>query len=79
MKNNDQDTCISCKTGFHGKKMYPVYSQRLVVLGYRCEDCNEKSKSPAAKKREREMSSLTTEVPKLENANMDIRKALKNS
>ena len=79
MKNNDQETCITCKTGFYGKKMYPVYSSRLAVIGYRCEDCNEKSKSPAAKKREQEMSNLTKEVPKLENANMDIRKALKNS
>ncbi|VVB56286.1 Uncharacterised protein [uncultured archaeon] len=79
MKNNEQDRCISCKTELYGRKRYPVYSQRLAVIGYRCEDCNEKSKSPAAKKREQEMSELTKEVPKLENANMDIRKALKNS
>lgn len=79
MKNNDHEKCIGCKTELYGRKMYPVYSSRLVVLGYRCEACNEKSKTPAAKKREQEMSSLTKEVPKLENANMDIRRALKNS
>ena len=76
MKNNDQDKCAGCKTGLYGKKRYPVYSQRLAVIGYRCEDCNEKSKSLAAKKREQEMSDLTKEVPRLENANLDIRKAL---
>lgn len=79
MNNIITDTCMKCGIGLAARKMYPVYSSRLAVIGYRCEECNEKSKSPAAKKREEEMSNLTKEVPKLENTNMDIRRALKNS
>ena len=76
MSNIYQDRCIACNVSLISKKRYPAYSSRLAVIGYRCEDCNEKSKSPAAKKREEEMCNLTKEVPKLENANMDIRRAL---
>lgn len=79
MNNVYQDRCISCNVSLISRKRYPVYSSRLAVIGYRCEDCNEKSKSPAAKKREEEISNLTKEVPNLENANMDIRRELKNS
>lgn len=68
--------CMGCGIDLSGKKMYPVYSSRLAVLGYRCEACHEKSKSPAAKKREEEISHLTKEIPKFENPNMDIRKSL---
>jgi hypothetical protein len=77
--NNITDACMKCGTKLTAGNIYPVYSSRLAVIGYRCEECHEKSKSPAAKKREEEMSRLTKEVPKLENANMDIRRALKNS
>ena len=76
LKNINQDTCMDCGAPLAGKKRYPVYSARLAVLGYRCEACNEKSKSPGQKKREEEISKLTKEVPKLENPNMDIRKSL---
>ena len=76
MQNIYQDRCISCNVSLISKKRCPVYSSRLVVIGYKCEDCNEKSKSFAAKKREQEISELTKEVPRLENANLDIRKAL---
>jgi len=79
MKNINEDNCMTCKTSLAGLKRYPVRSPRLEVIGYRCEQCNEKAKSPSAKKREEEMSRLTKEVPKLENVNMDIRKALKNT
>jgi hypothetical protein len=76
MKRIDQNNCMDCGSYLGGKKRYPVYSARLTVVGYRCEACNEKSKSPAAKQREEEISKLTKEVPKLENPNMDIRKSL---
>ena len=79
MNNIITDACMKCGTKLAARKIYPVYSSRLAVIGYRCEECHEKSKSPAAKKREEEMSNLTKEVPKLENTNMDIRRALKNS
>jgi hypothetical protein len=79
MANSNEDKCITCKSSLVGMKRYPVHSSRLAVIGYRCEECNEKAKSPSAKKREEEMSILTKEVPKLENANMDIRRALKNT
>jgi len=79
MKNISEDNCLTCKSSLVGKKRYPVHSPRLIVIGYRCMDCYEKTKSPATKKREEEMSTLTKEVPKLENANMDIRRALKNT
>jgi len=79
VNNIISEACMKCGINLTARKMYPVYSSRLAVIGYRCEECNEKSKSPAAKKREEEMSNLTKEVPKLENANMDIRRALKNS
>lgn len=72
----DQNTCMECGTDLKGKKRYPVYSARLKVIGYRCEECHEKSKSPQAKKREEEISRLTKDVPKLENPKMDIRKSL---
>ncbi len=67
---------MDCGADLKGKKRYPVYSPRLAVIGYRCEACHEKSKSPATKKREEEISRLTKEVPKLENPAMDIRKSL---
>ncbi len=67
---------MDCGASLTGKKRYPVYSARLAVLGYRCEECNQKSKSPGQKKREEENSKLTKEVPKLENPNMDIRKSI---
>lgn len=76
MKDIDQNTCMDCGADLKGKKRYPVYSPRLAVIGYRCEACHEKSKSPATKKREEEISRLTKEVPKLENPAMDIRKSL---
>lgn len=76
MRNIEQNTCMDCGVDLRGKKRYPVYSPRLKVIGYRCEACNEKSKSPAAKKREEEISRLTKDVPKLENPAMDIRKTL---
>jgi len=79
MKNINEDYCMTCKSSLVGKKRYPVHSPRLIVIGYRCVECHETTKSPAAKKREEEMSILTKEVPKLENMNMDIRKALKNT
>ena len=79
MNNIITDACMKCGINLTSRKIYPVYSSRLAVIGYRCEECHEKSKSPAAKKREEEMSNLTKDVPKLENANMDIRRALKNS
>jgi hypothetical protein len=72
MKNINEDYCMTCKSSLVGKKRYPVYSPTLIVIGYRCVECNETTKSPAAKKREEEMCTLTKEVPKLENANMDI-------
>ncbi|MDP2845745.1 MAG: hypothetical protein Q8N79_06705 [Candidatus Methanoperedens sp.] len=68
--------CMGCGIDLTGKKRYPVYSPRLAVLGYRCGECHEKSKSPATKKREEEISHLTKEIPRLENPNMDIRKSL---
>lgn len=67
---------MDCGIDLAGKKRYPVYSARLAVLGYKCKGCNEKSKSPGQKKREEEISTLTKEVPKLENPNMDIRKSM---
>ena len=76
LKNINQNTCMDCGIGLAAKKRYPVYSARLAVLGYKCEACNEKSKSPGQKKREEEISKLTKEVPKLENPNMDIRKSM---
>ncbi len=76
MRNIEQNTCIDCGVDLTGKKRYPVYSPRLKVIGYRCEACNEKSKSPAAKKREEEISRLTKDVLRLENPAMDIRKSL---
>jgi len=76
MDDVDKNKCMDCGTDLKGKKMYPVYSSRLRVVGYRCEACNEKSKSPATKKREEEISRLTKEIPKFENPNMDIRKSL---
>ena len=79
MNNIITDACMKCGKNLAARKIYPVYSSRLAVIGYRCEECHEKSKSPAAKKREEEMSNLTKEVPRLENTNMDIRRALKNS
>ena len=75
MRNIEQNTCMDCGVDLTGKKRHPVYSPRLKVIGYRCEECNEKSKSPAAKKREEEISRLTKDVPKLENPAMDIRKS----
>ncbi len=76
MKDIDNNSCMDCGTNLVSKKRYPAYSPRLIVLGYRCEACHEKSKSPATKKREEEISRLTKDVPKLENPNMDIRKSL---
>ncbi len=76
MESIDQNNCVDCGFDLKGKKRYPVYSSRLAVVGYRCEECREKSKSPAAKKREEEISRLTKDIPKLENPNMDIRKSL---
>ncbi len=76
MESIDQNNCVDCGVDLKGKKRYPVYSSRLAVVGYRCEECREKSKSPAAKKREEEISRLTKDIPKLENPNMDIRKSL---
>ncbi len=67
---------MGCGIDLTGKKRLPVYSSRLAVIGYRCEACHEKSKSPAARKREEEISHLTKEIPRLENPNMDIRKSL---
>ncbi|VVB84370.1 Uncharacterised protein [uncultured archaeon] len=76
MENIDQNRCMDCEAELGGRKRYPIYSSRLAVLGYRCEACHEKSKSPAARKREEEISRLTKEIPKLENVNQDIRRAL---
>ena len=79
MKNINEDYCMTCKSSLIGKNRYPVHSPRLIVIGYRCVECNEKTKSPSARKREEEMCILTKEVPKLEHTNMDIRRALKNT
>lgn len=79
MEDVDKDTCMDCGTDLRGKKRYPVYSARLKVIGYRCEQCHERSKSPATKRREEEMSRLMKDVPKLENPNMDIRRSLKKA
>ncbi len=76
MKDIDKNMCMDCGADLKSKKRYPVYTPRLIVIGYRCEACHEKSKSPEAKKREEEISRLTKEVPKLENPAMDIRKSL---
>lgn len=54
---------MDCGGDLQGKKMYPVYSSRLKVAGYRCAACHEKGKSPELKKREKEISDLTKEVP----------------
>jgi DNA-directed RNA polymerase subunit RPC12/RpoP len=76
MKNMDENKCMDCGADLTSKKRYPVYSARLAVLGYRCAECHEKSKTPGARKREEEISKLTKEVPKLENVAQNIRKAL---
>ncbi len=78
MKKIGENKCMDCRIDLTGKRRYPVYSPRLAVLGYRCRECHEKSKTPGARKREEEISRLTKDVPKLENLNQDIRKALQN-
>ncbi len=79
MKKADLGNCMDCGIDLRNKKMYPAYSARLAVVGYRCADCHEKSKSPAAKKREEEMSLLIRDVPKPENVKHDLRKALEEN
>lgn len=59
---NEKNTCMDCGTSLVGKKRYPVYSSRLKVIGYRCAECYEKSKTPEARKREEEISKLTKKV-----------------
>lgn len=76
MKKIDENNCMDCGADLAGRKRYPVYSSRLAVLGYRCAECHEKRKTPGAREREEEMCKLTRDVPKLENVNQDIRKAL---
>lgn len=76
MTNTDQNKCMDCGTGLTIKNRYPVYSSRLATTGYRCSACHEKSKSPATKKREEEISKLTKEVPKPENVRHNILKSL---
>lgn len=76
MINTDQNKCMDCGTGLTIKNRYPVYSSRLAITGYRCNACHEKSKSPATKKREEEISRLTKEVPKPENVRHNILKSL---
>ncbi len=78
MKKIEENECMDCGIDLTGKRSYPVYSPRLAVIGYRCGECHEKSKTPGARKREEEISRLTKDVPKLENVNQDIRKALRN-
>ncbi len=76
MTNTDQNKCMDCGIGLTIKNRQPVYSSRLAIIGYRCSACHEKSKSPATKKREEEMSNLTKEVPKPENVRHNILKGL---
>ncbi len=79
MKKADLGSCMDCSNDLGGKKMYPVYSSRLAVVGYRCAECHEKSKTPAAKKREQEMSLLIKDVPKPENVKHNLRKSLEEN
>lgn len=69
MENTEKNICMDCGIDLKSKKRYPVYSPRLKVVGYRCGVCNEKSKSPAAKKREEEISKLTKEMPQRKQEN----------
>lgn len=78
MTGLDQSRCMDCKAPLTTKNRYPVYSSHLAVIGYRCTDCREKSKSPEAKKREEEISRLTKDVPKPENTRHNLLKALEN-
>ena len=77
MKYGDNNNCIDCGTELTIKKRVPVYSSRLAVIGYRCNECHEKSKSPETKKREEEMNKFIKDIPQPENVKHDIRRALK--
>ena len=76
MKSGDMNYCMNCEIELTIKNRVPVYSSRLKVLGYRCNECHEKSKSPETKKREDEISKFIKEVPQPENVKHDIRRAL---
>lgn len=78
MNKKDENQCKDCGRELNIKIRYPVYSARLAVTGYRCKECHERAKSPETKKREEEMSKFIEEVPKLENVNQNIRRALEN-
>ncbi len=78
MNKKDENNCRECGKELNIKIRYPVYSARLAVTGYRCKECHEKAKSPETKRREEEMSKFIEEVPKLENVNQNIRRALEN-
>lgn len=76
MNKKDENRCKDCGKELNIKIRYPVYSARLAVTGYRCRECHERAKSPETRKREEEMSKFIEEVPKLENVNQNIRRAL---
>ncbi len=76
MNKKDENKCKDCGKELNIKIRIPVYSARLAVTGYRCKECHEKAKSPETRKREEEMSKFIEEIPKLENVNQNIRRAL---
>jgi hypothetical protein len=76
MKSGDRNKCMNCEIELTIKNRVPVYSSRLKVIGFRCNECHEKSKSPETKQRENEISKFIKEVPQLENVKHDIRRAL---
>ncbi len=76
MKYGDKNKCMDCGIELVIKNRIPVYSSRLAVIGYRCKECHEKSKSPETKKREEEISKFIKDVPQPENVKQDIRRAL---
>ena len=78
MNRANGNKCMDCGKELNIRIRHPVYSSRLAVTGYRCNDCHEKAKSPETRKREEEMSKFIAEVPKLENVKQDIRKGLEN-
>lgn len=73
----NQNMCMDCRVELISTKRHPVYSSRLAVMGYICADCREKRKTPAMKQREEEISRITKDVPKLENANHNLLRSLK--
>jgi hypothetical protein len=75
MKHGNNNKCMDCGNELSIKNRQPVYSARLAVIGYRCNTCHDKSKSPETKKREEEISRFLHDIPSPENFKNDMPEA----